>query len=113
MNNFIFENSTKVFFGRGYVKEYLACLTKGHDTILLVYGGGSVKENGIYDEVMSILKAAGKKRNHIFRYYEKSYLRDGLRRRGAGKGESGRNDPRCWRRLGYGFWQGSFYCGPV
>lgn len=60
MNNFIFENSTKVFFGRGCVKEYLACLTKGHDTILLVYGGGSVKENGIYDEVMSILKAAGK-----------------------------------------------------
>lgn len=60
MNNFIFENTTKVFFGKGCVKEYLACLTKGHDTILLAYGGGSVKENGVYDEVTSILKEAGK-----------------------------------------------------
>ncbi len=60
MNNFIFENATKVFLGRGCVKEYLACLTKSHNTILLAYGGGSVKENGIYDEVTSILKRAGK-----------------------------------------------------
>lgn len=28
MNNFIFENSTKVYFGKGCVKEYLACLTE-------------------------------------------------------------------------------------
>lgn len=28
MNNFIFQNSTKVYFGKGCVKEYLACLTK-------------------------------------------------------------------------------------
>lgn len=60
MKNFIFENTTKVFFGKGCVKEYLACLTKGHDTILLAYGGGSVKENGVYNEVTSILKEAGK-----------------------------------------------------
>ena len=60
MNNFIFENKTKVFFGRGCVKEYLARLTKSHDTILLAYGGGSVKENGIYDEVTSILEKTGK-----------------------------------------------------
>ena len=60
MNNFIFENATKVFFGRGCVKEYLACLIKSHDTILLAYGGGSVKENGIYEEVTSILKESGK-----------------------------------------------------
>lgn len=30
MNNFIFENSTKVFFGKGCVKEYLCCLTKAY-----------------------------------------------------------------------------------
>lgn len=30
MNNFIFENSTKVYFGKGCVKEYLACLTKNY-----------------------------------------------------------------------------------
>ena len=35
MNNFIFQNSTNVYFGRGCVKEYLACLTKDAQTVLL------------------------------------------------------------------------------
>lgn len=61
MNNFIFQNSTKVYFGEGCVKEYLACLTKPYDTVMVTYGGGSIKKNGIYDEVTGILKDAGKK----------------------------------------------------
>lgn len=62
MNNFIFENATKVFFGAGCVKEYLRCLTKHYtDTVMLAYGGGFVKENGVYDEVTAILGEAGKK----------------------------------------------------
>lgn len=60
MNNFIFENATKVYFGKGCVKEYLACLTKDCHTVMLAYGGGSIKRNGIYDEIMAILSAAGK-----------------------------------------------------
>lgn len=61
MNNFIFENGTKVFFGKGCVKEYLACLTKGYgDTIMVVCGNDSVKKSGIYDEVVSILNRTGK-----------------------------------------------------
>ena len=60
MNNFIFQNSTKVYFGKGCVKEYLACLTKDAKTILLAYGGGSIKRNGVYDEIIRILKGAGK-----------------------------------------------------
>lgn len=60
MNNFIFQNSTKVYFGRGCVKEYLACLTKSANTILLAYGGGSIKRNGVYDEVTRILAGPGK-----------------------------------------------------
>lgn len=61
MNNFIFENSTKVYFGKGCVKEYLSCLTKNYGgTVMLAYGGGSIKRNGVYDEVTSILKEAGK-----------------------------------------------------
>ena len=60
MNNFIFQNSTKIYFGRGCVKEYLACLTKDAQTVLLGYGGGSIKRNGVYDEITSILKKAGK-----------------------------------------------------
>lgn len=60
MNNFIFQNATKVYFGKGCVKEYLACLTKPFQTIMLAYGGGSVKRNGIYSEVAGILREAGK-----------------------------------------------------
>ena len=60
MNNFIFENSTKVIFGQGCVKEYLACKVKPFATILLAYGGGSIQKNGIYQEVTSILENAGK-----------------------------------------------------
>lgn len=60
VNNFIFENSTKVIFGQGCVKEYLACKVKPCQTILLAYGGGSIQKNGIYQEVTSILENAGK-----------------------------------------------------
>ena len=60
MNNFIFQNLTKVYFGRGCVREYLSCLTKDAGTVLLAYGGGSIKRNGVYDEIMGILKAGGK-----------------------------------------------------
>lgn len=61
MNNFIFENATKVFFGKGCVREYLSSLLDLYgDTVLLAYGGGSIKRNGIYDEVTDILKNAGK-----------------------------------------------------
>ena len=62
MNNFIYENKTKVYFGKGGVKEYLGCLLKHYgETVMLAYGGGSIKRNGVYDEVVSILNAAGKR----------------------------------------------------
>lgn len=61
MNNFIFQNSTKVYFGKGCVKEYLSSLVKPYSTVMLAYGGGSVKKNGVYDEVCEILKKGGKK----------------------------------------------------
>ncbi len=61
MNNFIFENPTKVYFGKGGVKEYLSSLLKHYgSTVMLAYGGGSVKKNGIYEEVADILKESGK-----------------------------------------------------
>lgn len=61
MNNFIFENSTKVYFGKGSVKEFLAGSIKDYgNNIMLAYGGGSIKKNGIYDEINGILKAEGK-----------------------------------------------------
>ena len=61
MNNFIFENKTKVYFGRGCAKEYLTCLLKQYGSnVMLAYGGGSIKKNGVYTELMEYLKATGK-----------------------------------------------------
>lgn len=61
MNNFIFENATKVYFGKGCVKEYLACLSSHFgENVMLAYGGGSIKRNGVYDQVMESLQKAGK-----------------------------------------------------
>ena len=55
MKDFIFSNCTKVYFGRdqlGHLPEELAKFGK---KVLLVYGGGSIKRNGIYDKVMAML----------------------------------------------------------
>ncbi len=60
MNNFIFQNDTKVYFRRGCVKEYLRCLVKPYTTVMVAYGRGSVKRNGVYEEVVGILWDAGK-----------------------------------------------------
>lgn len=44
------------------VKEYLLSIMRKYgDTVMLAYGGGSIKNNGIYDQVMDILKEIGKK----------------------------------------------------
>ena len=60
MNNFVYENKTKVYFGKGGVKEYLSCLLKKYGTVMLAYGGGSVKKNGVYNEITNILNNDGK-----------------------------------------------------
>ena len=61
MNNFIFENTTKAYFGKGCVKEYLACqMSRYGQNVMLCYGGGSIKRNGVYDEVRGILESCGK-----------------------------------------------------
>lgn len=61
MNNFIYENTTKIYFGKGGVREYLGCLMKKvGSTVMLAYGGGSVKKNGIYDEIIDVLEKTGK-----------------------------------------------------
>ena len=62
MDSFVFENSTKVYLGVGCVREHLAeALAPYGDTVMLVYGGGSIKKNGAYDDVMAALAAAGKR----------------------------------------------------
>ena len=44
MNNFIFENKTKVYFGKGCVGEYLPKRWVHGDKVLFAYGGGSIKK---------------------------------------------------------------------
>ena len=40
MNNFIFENATKVYFGKGCVKEYLSCKVKPYATVFMMRSPG-------------------------------------------------------------------------
>ena len=61
MYNFVFENATKVYFGKGCVKEHLPAILAGYgDTVMLAYGGGSIKKSGVYDEIVSILRENGR-----------------------------------------------------
>ncbi len=61
MNQFMYSYPTKVYFGEGAAKQALPQeLDKYGKTVMLAYGGGSVKKNGIYDELKALLEAAGK-----------------------------------------------------
>lgn len=60
MNNFYFYNPTKVYFGNNCIKDYFADSMAGYKRIMIAYGGGSVKKNGILDELTDILKESGK-----------------------------------------------------
>lgn len=61
MNAFTYSYPTKVYFGEKAAEKHLpAELAKVGPNVLLAYGGGSIKRNGIYDELLGILKDAGK-----------------------------------------------------
>ncbi|MBQ4407429.1 MAG: iron-containing alcohol dehydrogenase [Bacteroidales bacterium] len=55
MNNFEFQNPTKVVFGKGSIAKLSELMYKG-EKIMMTYGGGSIKKNGVYDQVMKALK---------------------------------------------------------
>ncbi|PFZ47056.1 iron-containing alcohol dehydrogenase [Bacillus wiedmannii] len=56
MQNFVFRNPTKLIFGKGQLEQLKTEIPQFGNKVLLVYGGGSIKRNGIYDDVISILK---------------------------------------------------------
>lgn len=58
--NFIYSNPTKLYFGEDSLNYLAEELNKYGPTVMLSYGGGSIKRNGIYDEVVKILHDAGK-----------------------------------------------------
>lgn len=55
MQNFIFSNPTKIVFGEGQIKE-IANLIPANARVLVTYGGGSIKKNGVYEQVVNALE---------------------------------------------------------
>lgn len=64
MKNFVYNIPTKIFFGKGQVEKIGPEILKYGKKVLLVYGKGSIKSNGIYDKVIEILKT------HEIEYFE-------------------------------------------
>lgn len=60
LGNFKFLNSTALYFGERSLESLKEELGHYGNTVQLIYGGGSIKKNGIYDAVISILKECGK-----------------------------------------------------
>ncbi|MCI8589664.1 MAG: iron-containing alcohol dehydrogenase [Clostridiales bacterium] len=57
MNDFIFHNPDKVYFGKNQLEHLPEELLKFGKKVLLVYGGGSIKKNGLYNTITELLKA--------------------------------------------------------
>lgn len=55
MQNFIFQNPTKLIFGQGTISHLEEEIKQYGTKVLLVYGGGSIKRNGLYDQVIQRL----------------------------------------------------------
>lgn len=60
LGNFSYCNPTKLYFGDNSIEYLNSELKKYGKNVVLVYGGGSAKKNGIYDEVVEILRKSGK-----------------------------------------------------
>lgn len=61
MKEFTYSYPTKVYFGAGSAAKALRTeLPAVGKTVMLAYGGGSIKQNGIYDEIYTLLTQAGK-----------------------------------------------------
>lgn len=62
MKDFIYSYPVKVYFGEKAAEKALPNeLQKVGKTVMLAYGGGSVKKSGVYDEICGFLKESGKK----------------------------------------------------
>lgn len=60
LGNFSYKNATKLYFGEDSLKYLGDEICKYGKTVQLIYGGGSIKKNGVYDAVTDILKKCGK-----------------------------------------------------
>ena len=56
MKNFVYQNPTKIIFGQGTIQQIGKEIKKhGIQKVLMIYGGGSIFKNGVYDEVVNSL----------------------------------------------------------
>ncbi|MBQ8151398.1 MAG: iron-containing alcohol dehydrogenase, partial [Firmicutes bacterium] len=60
LGNFTYYNPTKLYFGEDAISGLGTELAKYGKKVVLVYGGGSIKKNGIYDEVVRVLEETDK-----------------------------------------------------
>ncbi len=60
LGNFSYHNPTKLYFGDDSLKYLKEEMKSYGSSILLVYGGGSIKKSGLYDEIIAVLKEYGK-----------------------------------------------------
>src|SRR5699024_7506453 len=58
MNSFMYYNPTKLLFGKGQLKQLPKEISRYGKKVLLVYGGGSIKQNGVYEQVTGMLQEA-------------------------------------------------------
>ncbi|WP_339292760.1 iron-containing alcohol dehydrogenase [Paenibacillus sp. FSL W8-0187] len=58
MRPFVFHNPTQLIFGKGQLSALSGEVAKYGRNVLLVYGGGSIKRSGLYDQVIALLKEA-------------------------------------------------------
>lgn len=56
MENFVFYAPTEIYFGKGQIEKLESILSKYGKNVLLTYGGGSIKRNGLYKKVCELLK---------------------------------------------------------
>ena len=61
MRDFIFHNPVKIYFGKGQARHIAQEVERVEGAVLVVYGGGSIKRNGAYDDVMAALAVTGHK----------------------------------------------------
>ena len=60
LGDFTYSNPTRLYFGKNALEGLAKEMSNYGKNILLTYGGGSIKKNGVYDSVVAILKSAGK-----------------------------------------------------
>lgn len=59
--DFTYQNPTTIYFGKNALDHLSSELANYGDTVMLAYGKGAIKKNGLYDKVVAILKTSGKK----------------------------------------------------